>query len=554
MHRNYYLFREQVAEIKPEVIHQPIRSIFTYRKNELALAIGDDRFLKVCMAPHLPYLLLDKSHNTRAPKFHMFEYLFDLEIQDIYIRGFDKCVHIKLKDYIIEAVFYGKQPNVFIKNLNQDVLDRFKESEQSFPPSAEGKLDLTRFSREDWEHTILRDPNKSIEGVLMKHFGGINKKIIREILLRSGLKSGDKLKNCGDDARTALFKTVTEVGNAIDDEGIYLYWHGDHVRMLTLLPFYHIEHENAEWNRRFYHSVNQTWKTFVQRTENQKQYEQLRSRCENALKNRRAYVRRSLSKIEQSTDLHQRKADAEMKGNLLLTFKQQIPENQSNVTLDNIFSESDEKVTIKLNPNKSIVENANQYFNKFKNIERKKHSLEIKRRTTEQELSDLDRLMQTFKNLTDLKSLKKFHDQLVEMHLIQDNETEDGKNARASMQYIFHHFILDNEWHVYVGKNASNNELLTFKFANKWDVWLHAQSVTGSHVIIRLPKRDRQPPRSVIKQAAEIAAAYSKAKHSSTVPVIYTEARYVQRIRKAPVGTVKVQRENVIFVEPLRIH
>ncbi len=48
--------------------------------------------------------------------------------------------------------------------------------------------------------------------------------------------------------------------------------------------------------------------------------------------------------------------------------------------------------------------------------------------------------------------------------------------------------------------------------------------------------RPGKAPKAVIEKAASLAALNSKAKHSSLVPVIYTERRYVRKPRKSPPG------------------
>jgi predicted ribosome quality control (RQC) complex YloA/Tae2 family protein len=52
------------------------------------------------------------------------------------------------------------------------------------------------------------------------------------------------------------------------------------------------------------------------------------------------------------------------------------------------------------------------------------------------------------------------------------------------------------------------------------------------------------------EQAAAIAAYFCKMKTSSLVPVAMTEKRYVRKPRGAPPGTVVLEREKVLFVEP----
>jgi predicted ribosome quality control (RQC) complex YloA/Tae2 family protein len=58
------------------------------------------------------------------------------------------------------------------------------------------------------------------------------------------------------------------------------------------------------------------------------------------------------------------------------------------------------------------------------------------------------------------------------------------------------------------------------------------------------------PPGADILAAAATAAYFSRARTSAKVPVIYTQARYVRKPRKAPPGKVIVERERSIMVEP----
>ncbi|MCP4519684.1 MAG: DUF814 domain-containing protein, partial [Delftia sp.] len=83
---------------------------------------------------------------------------------------------------------------------------------------------------------------------------------------------------------------------------------------------------------------------------------------------------------------------------------------------------------------------------------------------------------------------------------------------------------------VYVGRNARQNEYLTFKRAGPEDLWLHARGIPGAHVIIR---RDRRKvPEEVIQRAAGLAAYYSSARDDGPpILVDVTERRFVHRLR-----------------------
>jgi predicted ribosome quality control (RQC) complex YloA/Tae2 family protein len=114
----------------------------------------------------------------------------------------------------------------------------------------------------------------------------------------------------------------------------------------------------------------------------------------------------------------------------------------------------------------------------------------------------------------------------------------------------FRRYLVDEKYEVWVGRNNKENDLLTHRASHSKDIWLHAQGVAGSHVILRTAGQGETVPRAIIEKAGALAALNSKARHSSLVPVIYTERRYVRKPRKAPPGMAVCLREKNIFVEP----
>jgi hypothetical protein len=114
----------------------------------------------------------------------------------------------------------------------------------------------------------------------------------------------------------------------------------------------------------------------------------------------------------------------------------------------------------------------------------------------------------------------------------------------------FRRYLVDERWEVWVGRNNKENDELTHRSAHSRDIWLHAQGVPGSHVILRTGGKPEQVPRSVLEKAAGLAALNSRARHSGLVPVIHTQQRYVRKPRKAPAGTAVCLREKSLFVTP----
>ena len=101
-----------------------------------------------------------------------------------------------------------------------------------------------------------------------------------------------------------------------------------------------------------------------------------------------------------------------------------------------------------------------------------------------------------------------------------------------------------------VGRGARDNDDLTFRHSAPDDIWLHASQASGAHVILRWGRRDENPPRRDLLEAATVAAVHSGACHNRTAPVVWTRRKYVRKPRKSPPGTVTPDRVRTIFVEP----
>ncbi|HEX8393464.1 MAG TPA: NFACT RNA binding domain-containing protein [Longimicrobium sp.] len=102
---------------------------------------------------------------------------------------------------------------------------------------------------------------------------------------------------------------------------------------------------------------------------------------------------------------------------------------------------------------------------------------------------------------------------------------------------------------VRVGRSSRDNDRLTFGHAAPGDVWLHARSVPGSHVVLRW-REPGAPPARDLEEAAVLAAWFSKARSSGTVAVDWTRRRYVRKPRGAPPGRVSLVQAKTLFVEP----
>ena len=112
-----------------------------------------------------------------------------------------------------------------------------------------------------------------------------------------------------------------------------------------------------------------------------------------------------------------------------------------------------------------------------------------------------------------------------------------------------HRIFQFDGWEILVGKNAKGNDRLTRHVARPDDLWLHAEGMSGSHVVIRNPQRKDVPP-EIIRKAASLAAYYSKGRNAAAVPVAYTHAKFVKKPKGAPPGLVTLTRRQTLMAKP----
>jgi predicted ribosome quality control (RQC) complex YloA/Tae2 family protein len=191
--------------------------------------------------------------------------------------------------------------------------------------------------------------------------------------------------------------------------------------------------------------------------------------------------------------------------------------------------------------------NAERYFEKAKKARSGREESKERLTVLERRLSLLSSLLEKSMLITDGISLKNFiqsyGSMLKELGYMTEQEQEELPPFKI--------FTVDGGFTVYAGKNSANNDLLTFRYSKPNDLWFHARGSSGSHVVLKLGTAPGTPSKKAVEQAASIAAYYSKMKNAKHVPVAMTERKYIHKPKGAPAGTVALDKEKVIFVQPL---
>lgn len=121
------------------------------------------------------------------------------------------------------------------------------------------------------------------------------------------------------------------------------------------------------------------------------------------------------------------------------------------------------------------------------------------------------------------------------------------REAARQSRGPFRRFVSSDGHLILVGRNARENDDLTFGLAKSEDLWLHARGTPGSHVVVRLDK-GTDPPPETIRDAATLALLYSDLKKSGKGDVIYTRRKWVKKAKGQAPGAVTVTQEKSLYV------
>ncbi|SDZ16871.1 Predicted component of the ribosome quality control (RQC) complex, YloA/Tae2 family, contains fibronectin-binding (FbpA) and DUF814 domains [Proteiniborus ethanoligenes] len=234
-------------------------------------------------------------------------------------------------------------------------------------------------------------------------------------------------------------------------------------------------------------------------------------------------------------------------GDLLTANLHKIAKKQSEITLENYYTEELEKVSITLDPRLSPIQNAQKYYKKYNKLKNAYDLVSQQIVNTQEEVDYLENVLMSLENCTELREIEEIREELVSEGYVKRSSIK-GKRKEKVDSSVPHHFISSDGYDIFIGKNNKQNDYLTLKLANKDDIWMHTKNIPGSHVIIK--KKDNLVPQNTIVEAAKLAAYHSKAKLSSNVPVDYTERKNVKKPSGSKPGMVIYDFYNTVYVTP----
>lgn len=280
--------------------------------------------------------------------------------------------------------------------------------------------------------------------------------------------------------------------------------------------------------------------------EKREQAERVKQKGQDLVKtasNGAARLRRKIAAQEQELAESKNRDKWRVYGELITANLYRMERGMSRLTAQNYYDPDCADVDIPLDVRLSPQENAAKYFKKYTKAKTAEKYITAQLEKARVELTYLESVLQ---ELTLAESEQDFNDIRAEL--------TDGGYLRAKGRKQPQRPSKPREFRstaglrILVGRNNRQNDRLTAKDAEKWDIWLHTQRIHGSHVI--LCTGGAQPDEQSLLEAASLAAYFSQAQDSAKVPVDFTQVKYVKKPAGSPPGFVNYTNYKTILADP----
>lgn len=541
---NYYTLAALADAWSADLAGYIVGDVYSQSKDELTIALASSEntwMLRVSTHPGFKFIFRNAGYNkARRNVATLFPQTLDKKVADIRLAQRDRVLFIDFTDgSYFQFILFGPRANVLYVDNTGAIVDAFQRKEELKDKEAPASVPAPLVDTPDVLTARWRTDRKSTVHAITAAFPFFNADLSREVAHRAGALP-DKPADCTPEDLQRIFDTAEKIAAELSSPLPRIYWRGHRVVQFSLAAL----HQDEDIREETFESIDKAVGVYVKRRLGQRAFDLVYTPLEKALRNARDSYAKRLDTMLNSLTEESRADKYERWGHLLMAAQASVPKNVETVTLEDLFADN-QPVTIALDPQMGVVENAQRYYEKARKNRQARSHAEERLELTERQAKVAAYLFDTLSGLTtkaEVTTFEKEEAKRLAMFL--------GHQTSNQPQIPFRRYTLAGGYEVWVGKNAKQNDALTFKYARKFDYWLHARGVPGSHTVLRRPGRTAQTPKQIMEAAASIAAYHSKARGSHLVPVIITERKYVRKPRGAAVGSVIVEKEQVLLVEP----
>jgi predicted ribosome quality control (RQC) complex YloA/Tae2 family protein len=204
--------------------------------------------------------------------------------------------------------------------------------------------------------------------------------------------------------------------------------------------------------------------------------------------------------------------------------------------------------TIELDPSRSPVECAQERFRAYDKAKSALAGLPERLHATQIQLDGIEQLAVLLDLAEEREQIEQIAREGEELGYIK-RKTDAPSRPRRAARVKPLHLVSSDGFDIYVGRSASQNDEVTFRIGRPDDLWVHVRTIHGAHVIIRASGRD--VPERTIREAAGLAAYFSRARAENAVEVDLSRRSQVRKAVGGPPGLVTYRAEQTVRVAPL---
>ena len=231
------------------------------------------------------------------------------------------------------------------------------------------------------------------------------------------------------------------------------------------------------------------------------------------------------------------------KGELIQANLYRLKKGEPVARVENFYDENYAPIDIQMDVSLSPAQNAQRYFKLYQKARGARTLAAEQKAKAEQELDYLEQMEDDLRKCTDAQGLSELRAMLEKSGHVRQTVTKMKPRKEAPSQPM--KFLSSDGIEIEVGKNALQNERLTMG-AKGDELWLHAQKMPGSHVLVN----SVDVPETTLIEAAMLAAYYSKGVRSAQVPIDATLRRYIKKPGGTPAGFVIYTHQRTLYITP----
>ncbi|MBK7876671.1 MAG: DUF814 domain-containing protein [Planctomycetes bacterium] len=224
-------------------------------------------------------------------------------------------------------------------------------------------------------------------------------------------------------------------------------------------------------------------------------------------------------------------------GELLKAHLHELARGMTSIEVDDFFAGDGAKRRIALEAKLSPHENLERFFDRAKKLERALQAVDAELALARGKVAALEALEA---RLADADPASVEAD-AVERGLLEPAQTAvpaDRKPKAPAPRVPYKSFQGARGSEIRVGRNAKDNDALTFKHARGNDLWLHTADTPGSHVVLRIDERGKEPDPDELVDAAHLAVHFSPLRGAGRARVHVARQKEVHKPRGAKAGLV----------------